>query len=91
MSMKLKEYELFTKLILIIFIGLCAQAIIISLFIYHRSRNVYIELFDKSNTVVLKKIQKDFETLNDSIENTLAMIEANPSVQEYFSSDGTFS
>ncbi|MHC5228728.1 sensor histidine kinase [Enterococcus sp. LJL99] len=91
MSKKLKEYELFTKLIVIIFIGLCAQAIIISLFIYHRSKNVYIELFDKSNTVVLKKIQKDFETLNDSIENTLAMIEANPSVHEYFSADGDFS
>lgn len=91
MNKKLKEYELFTKLIVIIFIGLCAQAIIISLFIYHRSKNVYIELFDKSNTVVLKKIQKDFETLNDSIENTLAMIEANPSVHEYFSADGDFS
>lgn len=85
MRQKLREYELFTKLLIIIFIALCAQAIIISWFIYHRSKDVYIELFDKSNAVVLKKIQSDFETLNDNVENTLTAVQSNPAVGDYFS------
>jgi|GEM_PF-6774853 len=35
MKAKLKEYELFTKLFIILFIALFTQAIIISLFIYN--------------------------------------------------------
>ncbi|MCB5955435.1 cache domain-containing sensor histidine kinase [Enterococcus sp. CWB-B31] len=84
MKKKFKEYELFTKLLIIIIVALCAQAIVISTFIYYRSKNVYIELFNKSNAVVLKKIQSDFETLNDNIENTLSLIEDSSAVEGYF-------
>lgn len=56
MRKKIKEHELFTKLLFILFIGLFLQAIVISLFIYHRSRDAYIQLFNQSNDVVLKKI-----------------------------------
>ncbi|EME7178450.1 hypothetical protein IHQ23_06465 [Enterococcus faecium] len=60
MRKKIKEHELFTKLLFILFIGLFLQAIVISLFIYHRSRHAYIQLFNQSNDVVLKKIQSEF-------------------------------
>lgn len=74
MKAKLKEYELFTKLFIILFIALFTQAIIISLFIYHQSKEAYINLFDKSNEQSLVKIQRDFEMLNDNIEKTLSSI-----------------
>ena len=85
MRKKIKEHELFTKLLFILFIGLFLQAIVISLFIYHRSRDAYIQLFNQSNDVVLKKIQSEFEGLNDAIENTLAAFDSNPAVESYFS------
>ncbi|MDU4956098.1 MAG: histidine kinase [Enterococcus faecium] len=87
MRKKIKEHELFTKLLFILFIGLFLQAIVISLFIYHRSRDAYIQLFNQSNDVVLKKIQSEFESLNDTIENTLAAFDSNPAVKSYFSND----
>ena len=87
MRKKIKEHELFTKLLFILFIGLFLQAIVISLFIYHRSRDAYIQLFNQSNDVVLKKIQSEFESLNDTIENTLAAFDSNPAVKSYFSDD----
>ena len=87
MRKKIKEHELFTKLLFILFIGLFLQAIVISLFIYHRSRDAYIQLFNQSNDVVLKKIQSEFESLNDTIENTLAAFDSNPAVESYFSND----
>ncbi|AON60766.1 MULTISPECIES: cache domain-containing sensor histidine kinase [Enterococcus] len=87
MRKKIKEHELFAKLLFILFIGLFLQAIVISLFIYHRSRDAYIQLFNQSNDVVLKKIQSEFESLNDTIENTLAAFDSNPAVKSYFSND----
>ncbi len=85
MKEKLKEYELFTKLLIILFIALFTQAIILSLFIYHQSKEAYIQLFDKSNTQSLTKIQRDFELLNDNIEKTLSLIATNSGVESYFS------
>ena len=87
MKAKLKEYELFTKLFIILFIALFTQAIIISLFIYHQSKEAYINLFDKSNEQSLVKIQRDFEMLNDNIEKTLSSIAENPGVESYFSTE----
>lgn len=37
--------------------------------------------------MVLKKIQSEFESLNDTIENTLAAFDSNPAVKSYFSND----
>ncbi|EOH87430.1 cache domain-containing sensor histidine kinase [Enterococcus villorum] len=85
MKKKFKEYELFTKLLIILFIALFTQAMIISFFIYDRSKNAYINLFDKSNELALGKIQRDFAILNDNIENTLTVIADNPAVENYFS------
>ena len=82
MKAKLKEYELFTKLFIILFIALFTQAIIISLFIYHQSKEAYVNLFDKSNEQSLVKIQRDFEMLNDNIEKTLSSIAENPGVEK---------
>ncbi|MFS0959880.1 sensor histidine kinase [Enterococcus durans] len=87
MKAKLKEYELFTKLFIILFIALFTQAIIISLFIYHQSKEAYINLFDKSNEQSLVKIQRDFEMLNDNIEKTLSSITENSGVESYFSTE----
>lgn len=87
MKKKFKEYELFTKLLIILFIALFTQAMIISFFIYDRSKNAYIHLFDKSNELALGKIQRDFATLNDNIENTLTMIANNLAVENYFSNN----
>ncbi|MBO0461442.1 histidine kinase [Enterococcus sp. DIV1298c] len=84
MIKKLREHELLTKLLLILFIALFAQAATISLFIYHRSREAYIEQFDQSNRMTLQKIQHDFETLNDNIENTLTLLAESSAVEGYF-------
>ncbi|MGM9902432.1 MAG: sensor histidine kinase [Enterococcus sp.] len=84
MIKKLKEHELFTKLLLIFVVVLFIQAIIISLFIYYRSKDAYIELFDKSNETAMNKIQHDFETLNDTIENTLTQLAQSAAVEAYF-------
>lgn len=87
MKKTFKEYELFTKLMIILFIALFTQAMIISFFIYDRSKNAYIDLFDKSNELALGKIQRDFETLNDNIENTLTTVATNSAVEDYFSAN----
>lgn len=87
MKKKFKEYELVTKLLVVLVIALLTQAIILSFFIYDRSKNAYIHLFDKSNELTLGKIQRDFERLNDNIENTLTMVANNPAVENYFSND----
>lgn len=87
MKKKFKEYELVTKLLVVLVIALLTQAIILSFFIYDRSKNAYINLFDKSNELTLDKIQRDFERLNDNIENTLTMVANNPAVENYFSNN----
>lgn len=87
MKKKFKEYELVTKLLVVLVIALLTQAIILSFFIYDRSKNAYIHLFDKSNELTLGKIQRDFERLNDNIENTLTMVANNPAVENYFSNN----
>nr|WP_258925002.1 hypothetical protein [Enterococcus hirae] len=56
MKKKFKEYELVTKLLVVLVIALLTQAIILSFFIYDRSKNAYIHLFDKSNELTLGKI-----------------------------------
>lgn len=84
MKQLMREYELFTKLLIVVLAALCLQAVIVSMFIYHHSKKSYIDYFDQSNAVSLKKIQHDFEMLNDKIENTLAQIDRNPAVEDYF-------
>lgn len=84
MIKKLREHELLTKLLIILFIALFTQAATISLFIYQRSRDAYIQQFDRSNRMTLQKIQHDFETLNDNIENTLTLLAESSAVEGYF-------
>lgn len=83
MRKKIKEYELFAKLLFILFIGLFLQAVIISLFTYHQSRGTYIQPFNQPNNVVLKRVQSEFENLNDTTENTLAASNSNLAVKSY--------
>lgn len=84
---KYKEHQLFFRLLSLFIIVICAQTLIVSYFIYSRSKEAYINSFNDSNTIILKKIQSDFEIINNNIEQLFTRLDNNAVVEAFFSNN----
>ena len=81
----LKKNELFNRIFVIVILSIISVCLITSLVVFQRSRKAYIASYEESNTIILEKIQEDYERLNQQINQIFDQLSTSKVVSEYLS------
>ena len=81
----LKKNELFNRIFVLVILATISVCLITSLVVFQRSRQAYITSYEESNTIILEKIQEDYERLNQQINQIFDKLSTSNVVTEYLS------
>ena len=78
--------ELFVKIILVVISSILIVSFITFSIVLNQSKKSYIANYKQSNQVLMTKIQKDYESLNDNMTRIFNLVDTSPVVEEYLTS-----
>lgn len=79
----IKKNQLFTYLLAIVVVSVITVCLITVMVVLTRSKNTYVEANLQANTILLDKIQDDYETLNENMNRIFETVD-NSQVVEHF-------
>lgn len=79
----IKKNELFSRIFLFVVVGVISVCLLTVLVIYSRSKDAYVASYQSSNTLLLEKIQEDYERLNDNINRIFEIVDESKAVENY--------
>lgn len=79
----LEQNELFSRLLLIVIVCIVAVSSTTLWMAFNRAREAYITSYEDSNQLLMSKIQDDYETLNNNINQIFELVDDNQAVESY--------
>ncbi|MBO0477854.1 histidine kinase [Vagococcus sp. DIV0080] len=79
----LHSNELFFKLLSVVILFVILVCFLTLSLVIERSKNSYIDSYKASNQILMDKIQKDYDTLNDNINRMFDLVDNSQVVEDY--------
>lgn len=75
--------ELFLKIMLVVILSVMSVSFFTLSVVLNRSKKSYVESYKQSNQVIMEKIQKDYELLNDNITRIFDLVDSSQVIEDY--------
>jgi two-component system sensor histidine kinase YesM len=79
----LKKNELFTQLLAIVIICVITVCLFSMIVVFNKSKNTYVAAYQKSNKIIMEKVQEDYESLNENINLIFEITDNSQVVEDY--------